>query len=147
GILLEVARALAVRPPARPVLLAFTASEEDGLAGARGLVDRLPDRIGLAVALDLVGAAPTALNGLSSLIGRDWLAWIARGRRTAGVPLAAPWPHRIISRHFPQIERSDHGPFTARGVPAFHLYGRGPDRIYSPYHQGWDDPSHLDPEV
>jgi len=148
GILLELARALAVRPPARPVVIAFTASEERGLAGARALAPFLlknGPRVGLAVSLDLVGAARTAVNGLSGLIGRPWLRWIAARIDESGADIEVPVPHRIVSRLAPAAERSDHGAFTERGIPAFHLYGRGEGRIYPPYHSQWDTPERLDP--
>lgn len=150
GVLLELARALAGRPPARPVLIAFTAAEEKGLAGARALAPRLltgAPPVGLAVSLDLVGAAPTALNGLSDLIGRRWLGWLAARMEESGADLEVPIPHRVMSRLGPGAERSDHAAFTERGVPAFHLYGRGDDRIYLAYHTRWDLPDRLDPRV
>jgi hypothetical protein len=52
--------------------------------------------------------------------------------------LEAPIPHRVISRRWPQLERSDHKVFTEIGVPAFHIYNRGPGRIYVPYHTRHD---------
>ena len=147
GVLIELARALADRPPARPVLIAFTAAEEAGLAGARALAARLVERgppVGLAVSLDLVGGSRTALNGLSGLLGRAWLAWIAARIDESGADVEVPVPHRVVSRLAPSAERSDHGAFTERGVPAFHLYGRGPERIYLAYHTAWDLPGRLD---
>jgi hypothetical protein len=147
GILIELARALRVRPPARPVLIAFTAAEEGGLAGARALAAQLAvdgPSVGLAVSLDMVGSARTTLNGLGPLIGRRWLIWIAARVAESGADVEAPVPHRVVSRLAPAAERSDHGAFTERGVPAFHLYGRGPDRIYLAYHTAWDLPERLD---
>ena len=147
GILLELARALAARPPARPVLLAFTAAEETGLAGARALAARLlagGPPIGLAVSLDMVGASRTALNGLSGLLGRPWLEWIAARVEESGADVEVPIPHRVVSRLAPSAERSDHGAFTERGLPGFHLYGRGAERIYLAYHTAWDLPGRLD---
>ena len=147
GILVELARALAARPPAHPVVIAFTAAEERGLAGARALAPRLlasGPPIGLAVSLDMVGASRTALNGLSPLLGRRWLEWIAARIDESGADVEVPVPHRVVSRLAPAAERSDHGAFTERGVPAFHLYARGPERIYLPYHTAWDVPERLD---
>ncbi|HEU5056797.1 MAG TPA: M20/M25/M40 family metallo-hydrolase, partial [Kofleriaceae bacterium] len=147
GLLLELARALRARPPARPVLIAFTAAEESGLVGARALAARLAaggPPIGLAVSLDLVGGARTALNGLSELVGAGWLRWIAERVDESGADVEVPVPHRVVSRLAPAAERSDHGAFTERGVPAFHLYGRGPDRIFLAYHTAWDLPARLD---
>ncbi|HUH03871.1 MAG TPA: M28 family metallopeptidase [Kofleriaceae bacterium] len=135
AVLLELGRLLRDMPPARPVLLAWTASEEHGLAGARALVRDLGDRVGLAIAIDLLGAANAIdLNGLSDRMGAEWLSWLAITARAAGVDVRAPVPQRVVSRLLPAIERSDHGPFTERGVPAFHLYSRGPERIFLDYH-------------
>jgi hypothetical protein len=145
AVLLELARNLAHEPPPRPVIIAFTAAEEIRLAGARALVDRIGDEVGLAVSLDLFGAAGTlTLNGLSSLMGKDWLAWLARTADDAGVGVAAPIPHRVVSRLWPQIERSDHGVFTHKGIPAFHLYSRPADALYLPYHTFLDTADRVD---
>ncbi len=147
GVLLELARVLEKHPPARPVLIAFTACEERGLAGARALAPFLARNgppIGLAVSLDLVGAARTAVNGLGPRLGRPWLRWIAARIEESGADIEVPVPHRIVSRLAPAAERSDHGAFTERGVPAFHLYGRGDERIYLAYHSRWDTPERVD---
>jgi acetylornithine deacetylase/succinyl-diaminopimelate desuccinylase-like protein len=79
GLLLELARVLKEQPPARPVILAWTAAEEERLAGARALAQsRLARSVGLALSLDMVGSrGALTLNGLSSLIGKSWLRWIA----------------------------------------------------------------------
>lgn len=136
GILLELARVLARAPPPRPIILAFTAAEELRLAGARKLASTIADEVGLAVSMDLIGTSETVtLNGLSSLLGRRWLEFLAAVARKADVPVRAPMPHRVVSRLLPQLERSDHGAFTERGVPAFHLYNR---TLYLPYHMPFD---------
>jgi len=145
GLLLELARHFAESPPARPVVLAWPAAEETRLAGSRALAEQLQNEIGLAVALDLIGSPGTlTLNGLSSLLGQDWLEWLASAARKSRVEVAAPMPHRVVSRHLPQIERSDHSSFTERGIPAFHIYNRGPDRIYLPYHGPLDTAERID---
>ncbi|HSD86657.1 MAG TPA: M28 family metallopeptidase, partial [Kofleriaceae bacterium] len=128
AILVELARILHATPPRQPVILAFTAAEESGLAGAEALATKLGDDIDFAIALDLVGGdGPLVLNGASTLIGRAELGWLHDAAGVAGVELTAPIPHRIVSRWWPQAERSDHGPFTRRGVRAVHFYNRGND--------------------
>lgn len=145
GILLELAQALARTAPARPVVLAFTAAEEPGLAGSTVLATSLGAQpIGLAVSLDLVGHARSELNGMGPLVGNDWRAWIDGAARDAGVAVPSPRLHRIVSRTLPQLERSDHAPFAKRGIPAFHLYGRGDVRIFRAYHSPWDTPAWID---
>ena len=144
AILVELARMLRDQPPAQPVILAFTAGEEVGLVGAEALADRVD--VDFAISLDLVGGdGPLVLNGASTLIGNAELAWLSDAAESAGVELTAPLPHRVISRWWPQAERSDHGPFTLRGVRAVHFYNRGNDgeRIDTAYHSARDVPSRV----
>jgi hypothetical protein len=146
AVLLELARMLAADPPRTPVMLAFTASEESGLVGAEALAARRGDDVALAVALDLIGGSgELTLNGASRLIGRAELTWLARAADRAGVVVRAPLPHRVVSRAWPQIERSDHGAFTRRGIAAVHLYHRGQDgeRIDLAYHRAGDVASRV----
>ena len=128
GLLLELTRELAHAPPAYGVIVAFTANEEVGLVGAEGLAARIGDDVSFAVALDLVGGSGALiLNGASELIGADEMSWLAAAAERAGVTIRAPLAHRVVSRWWPQAERSDHGPFTRRGIRAVHLYNRGQD--------------------
>jgi hypothetical protein len=147
GVVLELARVLALAPPPQPVMLVFTANEEIGLIGAEALAARHGDDVRFAVALDLVGGrGALSLNGASRLIGSAELAWIAGAAARAGVVVSAPLPHRVISRWWPEIERSDHGPFTRRGIPAVHLYHRGQDgeSIDLAYHSARDTAARID---
>ncbi len=144
ALLLDLARILSAEPPPRPVFLVWTAAEEMRLSGATKLVEAIGPEVGVAISLDLVGASDVVtLNGLSELIGRPWLARLAAAARTSG-NVRAPAIYRLVSRRLPETERSDHGPFTARGIPAFHLYSRGADRIYLPYHSRFDTPDRID---
>lgn len=146
AILVELARVLHEHPPTQAVILAFTAGEEVGLAGAEALADKLGDDVEFATALDLVGGdGPLVMNGASTLIGRAELAWLGDTADAAGVDLTAPLPHRVISRWWPQAERSDHGPFTLRGVRAVHFYNRGNDGEWldAAYHSARDVPARV----
>lgn len=128
GVLIELARVLATSPPPVPVMIAITAREEEGLIGAEALAAQLAPELGFVVALDLVGGdADLVLNGAGMLIGSAEMRWLAAAADRAGVVLRAPLAHRIVSRWWPQAERSDHGPFTRRGTRAVHLYHRGHD--------------------
>ena len=147
GVLLELARVLAASPPPIPVILVFTANEEIGLVGAEALAARIGDGVGLALALDLIGGSGAlSLNGASELVGASEMRWLARAADRAGVIVRAPLAHRVVSRWWPQAERSDHGAFTRRGIRAFHLYDRGQDGewIDLAYHREGDVLARVD---
>jgi hypothetical protein len=76
------------------------------------------------------------------------MQWIADAADRAGVVLSAPLSHRVISRWWPQAERSDHGAFTRRGIRAIHFYNRGHDGewIDLAYHSPRDVPARIDRE-
>ncbi|MGE5182781.1 MAG: M20/M25/M40 family metallo-hydrolase [Acidobacteriota bacterium] len=145
GLLIELARELRDHAPAHPVMLAFTADEEDGLVGAEALA-RDRDDIGFVVALDLLGGdGDLVLNGASTRIGTAEMRWLAHAADRAGMIVRAPLPHRVVSRWWPQLERADHGAFFHRGIRAFHLYNRGNDGdwIDVAYHGPGDVPSRV----
>jgi len=149
AILLELARELDAHPPAQPVILAFTAAEEDGLVGAESLAAELADEVSFAIALDLVGGeGELVVNGASTLVGQRELEWLLDAAEHAGVELDVPAVHRVISRAWPQAERSDHAPFTRRGVRAVHFYNRGNDGewVDLAYHSEGDVASRVRPE-
>lgn len=146
AVLIELARVLAARPPPSPVLIAFTANEETGLVGAEALAAQRGDQVAFAIALDLIGGTgDLSINGASRLIGAAELGWLADAADRAGVVLRAPLAHRVVSRMWPQAERSDHGPFTRRGIAALHFYHRGHDgeTIDLAYHSMRDVPARV----
>jgi len=128
GVLIELARILDTSPPAMPVIVAITAREEDGLLGAEALAAELGAEVDIAIALDLIGGdGDLVLNGAGTRIGRAEMRWLARAAERAGVVVRAPLAHRVVSRWWPQAERSDHGAFTRRGIRGVHFYHRGND--------------------
>ncbi len=143
AVLLEAARLLAADPPAREVIVLFTAAEEMGQAGAEAWAAQAP-ALGLApgwvLNVDQVGASragPRSLQLFSRGPGLPLLAGIrALGEAAPGV---LGW------RLHPQdaLGKSDHGPFLERGIPAVSL-GEGPG--YYPWSaQGAGDlPARLD---
>jgi hypothetical protein len=146
GVAIELARVLAHEPPPQPVMIVLTAGEEIGLVGAIALADHHRDEVAFAIALDLVGGdGDLVVNGASRLIGSSELRWLADASTRAGMTLHVPPVHRVISRWWPQAERSDHGPFTRRGVRAVHFYNRGTDGewIDLAYHSDRDVPARL----
>ena len=147
GVLIDLARIMHEKAPAHPVALLFTANEEVGLIGAEGFAGKHGKEISFAVALDLIGGSgELSLNGASTLIGKSEMQWLADAADRAGVIIRAPLAHRVISRWWPQAERSDHGAFTRRGIRAFHLYNRGNDGewIDTAYHSSRDVPARAD---
>ena len=146
AILIELAGGLHDHPPDHPVILAFTANEENGLVGGEALANQIGDRVTFAIALDLIGGTGRlTLNGASKLVGAAELRWLADAADRAGVELSAPLPHRVISRWWPQVERSDHGPFTRQGIRAVHFYDRGQDGwwVDAAYHTERDVPARV----
>jgi hypothetical protein len=126
--------------PDRPVCLGFPGGEEIGLRGSRALAQVLsPD---LVVALDLVGRGTPTWNGLGPAWGTDRLRHLL-----AVAPLDVPWAYRAISHGLPAMERSDHLPFAAKGVPALHLMARGESGVYLAYHTAEDTPDQLQAET
>jgi hypothetical protein len=147
ALLLDLADHLRRTTPSQPIMLAFTANEEIGLAGAEALAAQRGDEVTFAIALDLVGGdGALTVNGASTLIGDAELSWLAGAADHAAVELSAPLAHRVISRWWPQAERSDHGPFTRRGIRAIHFYNRGNDGewIDLAYHEMGDVPARID---
>jgi hypothetical protein len=146
ALLLELARHMRDEPPDQPIVLAFTANEEIGLVGAEALAAQIGPETRFAIALDLIGGdGRLTLNGASTLIGLAELHWLANAADRAGVELSAPLAHRVISRWWPQAERSDHGAFTRRGIRAVHFYNRGNDGewVDLAYHTPRDVPARL----
>jgi hypothetical protein len=147
AVLLELCAHLHKQPPAFPVIVAFTAREEDGLIGAEMLARDGGNLVGFAIALDIVGLdGALTLNGASNLIRRAELTYLADVSNRAGVSLDLPATHRIVSRWWPQAERSDHGPFTRLGIRAVHFYHRGSngELIDTAYHSPFDIGARID---
>lgn len=148
GVVLELARVLAAEPPKQAVILAFTAREEDGLIGAEALAAQMGADVAFAISLDLIGGdGDLVLNGASELIGMAEMTWLADAADRAGVALRMPLAHRVVSRWWPQSERSDHGAFTRRGIRGVHFYHRGHDGewIDRAYHTRFDAFARIDP--
>ena len=146
AILLELART----SQAEDLCLGFPVAEEVGLRGSTAMAAALqgdgrwlPEGGSLdqVVALDLVGwegATELAANGLGTTWGGDGLSWLMQVARAAEVHLASPYGYRAMSRAAPWMERSDHAPFAALGLPALHLLHRGPHGVFPRYHQPSD---------
>ena len=119
AVSLELARALTVAPPPRPVVIAFTGGEELGLLGARRLAalvaaGDLPP-IDVAIALDLVGSdGPLVINGAGDLVREPELRWLAAAARSPAPAASA----RVRRASGPRRDPSHRGASGTRGRPA-----------------------------
>lgn len=141
--LLDAARHFSTHPPRHTLVFLATDAEEQGLVGARYFVDNPPvelDRVVLDINLDMVSrsdvnelyvAGRSSGEGLAELIAD--LADIAEVDLIPG-----------HDRETPQLEdwtgSSDHGPFSAAGIPW--LYFGVED--HPDYHQPTDLFEHID---
>lgn len=120
AMLLEIARALAEGPAARPVLFLFTTAEEQGLLGAEWFVRREPWPLaGIRAVINLDGGAPPG----------EPEGWVVAGgaQSEAGRAVAASLHALGYAVETPALRAdSDHWAFHRAGVPAvFILPGDG----------------------
>jgi hypothetical protein len=151
GLIVEAAaharaRALEKGPPRRTLVFCVFEGEERGHFGSRAFVrDRVaPGDVVLMLALDTLGSDHLALNGVGPTVDRVHAALALEAARRAGVPLSVPLPHLLFSRVLPQGERADHRSFAAAGIPAYHLFSRGPEGFDPCYHSPRDAFDRLD---
>ena len=124
--MLEIARRLASHPPARSVLFAAFAGEEEGLLGSKFFVEHLPASLTRCVGvfnLDMEGVGRGAyVAGGKNHPDLFKLLEQARDALEPGITLKAGLSEGEV--------RADHGPFQAAGIPAVSLFGNGA----SPHH-------------
>ncbi|MFH1175925.1 MAG: M20/M25/M40 family metallo-hydrolase, partial [Acidobacteriota bacterium] len=134
--LLEIARRLAGGPPARSVLFAAFAGEEEGLLGSAQLVQNLPvakERVVAMLNLDMVGRPK---EGPMLTIG--------------GYGTAAEWPalldalnanhHLKLTTNKGGFGASDHSSFYAADIPVLFFF----TGAHEDYHRPSDDAGRLD---
>jgi hypothetical protein len=146
ALALELARSTA----ATDLCVGFPVEEEAGLVGSSAMAEAAfsgqppfeAGPPGLVVAMDLVGHGDLAVMGLGAPWGDAGLRWLVD---TVNPLPKIPYTYRVYSRAFPGAERSDHGPFLERGVPALLLLGQGEGEVFPDYHQpsdvGWERPA------
>ncbi len=134
--LLEIARTLAARPPARSVLFAAFAAEEVGLLGSTHLVQNLP----------------VPRENVVAMLNMDMIGRPKEGSRltVSGVGTAAEWPqlvetlnanhHLTLSSDKGGFGASDHSSFYAASVPVLFLF----TGAHEDYHRPSDDAWRLD---
>ena len=134
--MMEIARGLAARPPARTVLFVAFSGEEEGLLGSSHLVQNLPiakDRIVAMVNLDMVGRPKP---GPALTVG--------------GYGTAKEWPEtieKLNSNHHLKLTSnkggfgaSDHSSFYAAEIPVLFLF----TGAHEDYHKPSDTADRLD---
>ena len=143
--LLEIAAAVASRPPRRTVLFALFSGEEGGDMGARHFLARGPfsrEKIVADINMDMIGRTEKGLEGDEAQYALDSdrktpaLTRLIEdvNRRTVG------WALRF--EHPLGLGDSDHRAFEALGIPAVNFYtGRIPDT-----HKPTDTPEKLNYE-
>jgi hypothetical protein len=143
GVLLQMATLIKGEQTPRTVCVGFPDAEESGLRGSRAMANAtgvLPGPIDQVMALDLVGHGRLTHNGLGPAFGARRLRALL-----ALAPAEVPWVYRGISQAWVHMERSDHRPFSALGVPASHLMARGEKGVYEAYHTPMDTALQLHP--
>lgn len=155
GVLLELARVLAINPTRRSLLLIFSDGEEFGMLGTRDLVNSYPERslIAAAVSLDHVGIGDLeafCLEETGQLKGftPPWLRQLARSAaESQGLPVkSASGFSEYLARTF-LISWADQGPFLSQGIPAINLGSESKDRAREReiYHSNLDTIENLKP--
>jgi hypothetical protein len=133
--LLEFAR----NTQATDICIGFPAGEEIGLVGSTQMASFIhkwhpnPDDLRLVVSLELVGQGTLWASGLSQAWTTEQLSWLTRKPH-----IQSEYAYQIVSRIYPEMERSDHKPFTALNIPTMMLLGRNKDGIFPLYHSPED---------
>lgn len=135
--LIELARALAVNPSARSVLLIAFSGEESGLLGSEYFV-----------------ANPTVpLASMVAMLNMDMIGMLREEHLTVfGVGTAEGFPElvrTVTTSHALRLTAddggvgpSDHTPFYSNGIPVLHFFTGSHDR----YHRPEDDTPHINAE-
>ncbi|MFH1681617.1 MAG: M20/M25/M40 family metallo-hydrolase [Candidatus Eisenbacteria bacterium] len=142
AVLMELARSFAApeRKPARTIVFAAFAAEEQGLLGSRAFVSDPPIDLDAVVAmmnLDVEGHGDGKVGiGGGTYFPEIWADFRGSLEPSAAESLVAgrPWGG----------ESSDHAPFRNAGIPAMSIWSAGEHRFY---HTIEDDPEWVTEEV
>ena len=85
------------------------------------------------MALDLVGHGELSVTGIGQQWSQPQLLWLYETIQPFG-----EYAYQVVSRNLPNMERSDHAPFSHNGTLSLHLLGRNEDGIFPNYHQPED---------
>ena len=134
--MMEIARRLAAKPPARTVLFASFSGEEEGLLGSSHLVQHLPvprDRVVAMVNLDMVGrpkpGPALTLGGYGT--AREWPAVVESANSTH---------HLTLTTSKGGFGASDHSSFYAVDIPVLFLF----TGAHEDYHKPSDTADKID---
>ncbi len=136
GVLLEIARVLAINPTNRSFLIIFSDGGEWGMLGTADLATRYDERNRIAAVLSLNYVATGDLaalileeTGLLKGYTPPWYRMLAlKAAQEQDLPVSSESGFgEHIERTF-YMPRSDQGPFLALGIPAVNLGSRSVDR-------------------
>ena len=133
--LLEFARSTT----AEDVCIGFPTGEEIGLVGSTQMVSYIhkwhpnPEELRLVVSLELVGHGTLWASGLSKTWNYEQLQWL-----NTTPHLQYEYAYQIVSRIAPEMERSDHKPFSSLSIPTMMILGRNESGVFPNYHSSND---------
>ena len=117
------------------ICIGFPTGEEVGLIGSTQMVSFIhkwhphPKELRLVVSLELVGQSSLWVSGLSNDWNEEQLQWLNT------IPnVGSEYAYQLVSRIFPEMERSDHKPFHELSIPTMMLLGRNSDGVFPQYH-------------
>ncbi len=155
GVLLEIARILADRPPSRSLLVVCTDGGEWGMLGAVDLATRYSERgrIAAVLSLDYVGIGELAAlrldtTGLRRGYTPPWYRMLSLGAaQQEGIPVRSPEGFGEHLARTLYIPWSDQGPFLGAGIPAVNLGSTSVDlkKERAIYHSPQDTAGNLTP--
>jgi len=132
AVLIETARAVALRPHRLTYLFISFCAEEEGLLGSRFFVEQEDlSHVKAMIALELVGRGELLVAPVPrppSLWSQKLLLKAARETRVQGIASRPLWT--LAPRFLDLPFSSDHEPFLDRNIPAFLLLGTYPAWTY-----------------
>ncbi len=144
AVLLEIARAVAVRPRLSTYLFISFGAEEEGLLGSKRFVqDADLSRVRAVIALELLGRGEILAGPVPEAPPRWAQEALLRAKRETGVSTVSTRPIWTLVPRFMNLPfSSDHEPFLKKGIPAFLLLGTFPGWTY---HTSEDSIERIDP--
>ena len=141
---IEVAEAIAMAPPRRPVVFAVYTGEEVGLLGSRYFVNRCPVPIGEVIVninLDMIGRTAPAAESTRAhyVVGADKTCKELKETVIAVNERIVNWPLDFDGADG-LFRNSDHYSFHEKGIPAFFFFSG----IHPDLHKPTDDAEKIE---